>query len=276
MAWYPNADRSVPGSSPGSYTGGPWHLVLHTTEGSSAEGAFSAYRANDTWPHFTADEETIYQHIDTSVSASAVLNESGGVETNRLSAIQIEMVGFAGSPKSHAMLALVAELCAWLEEQHGGIPHEWPNGFPKGEGGPHNRSVENWTSRSGWYGHSQCPENVHWDPGELSDDEMAILMGGRDVKIEVNGAEQTGAIGAKMSGGNSWMDVSDWCAFAGYPKPTWSNETDTLSISTQKVRCQVVGPDGCYCPNESSVEALLALEGTDSHLRAWVCAGHGP
>jgi hypothetical protein len=275
MAWYPSADRSVPGNSPGSYVGAEFRLVLHTTEGSSAEGAFSAYRGNDTWPHFTADEQTIYQHIDTSVSASAVLNESGGVETNRLSAIQIEMVAYAGSPKSQAMLGLVAELCAWLEEQHG-IPHEWPNGEPKGESGPHNRSVENWTSRGGWYAHSQVPENSHWDCGQLSDDEMGILMGGRDVNIQVNGADQTGAIGAKMSGGNSWLDVSDWCSYSGYPKPTWSNETETLSILTRKVRCQVVLPDGSYCPNESSVEALLAVEGTDCHLRAWVCAEHGP
>ena len=30
--------------------------------------------------------------------------------------------------------------------------------------GHHNRSIENWTTRSGHYGHCHVPGNVHWDP----------------------------------------------------------------------------------------------------------------
>lgn len=84
----------ISGSS-GSYTSGPFKIVHHTTEGSSAEGAFGAFRANRSDPHFTVDSSKIYQHINTGKAARALRNAAGGVQTNRDSAIQIEVVGFA-------------------------------------------------------------------------------------------------------------------------------------------------------------------------------------
>jgi N-acetylmuramoyl-L-alanine amidase len=275
MASYPGAVWKDVGNSSGPYKGGPMKICLHTTEGGSADGAFSAYANSGCFPHFTVDSETVYQHLDTDTAASAVLNESGGVETNRLGAIQIEMVGYADDPKSHAMLALVAELCAWLEAEHG-IPSEWPNGRPQGKNGPHNRSSSNWTSKSGWYGHSQVPENSHYDPGYLSDEELDILMGGKPVNIKVNGADQTGTIGAWMSRGNSTMDISDWCAYSGYAVPTWDNVTDTVSISTQKVRCQARLPDGAWCQNPSVTHAEFPLPGGVGSIYQWVCSDHVP
>ncbi|HEU5180007.1 MAG TPA: hypothetical protein VFW45_04400, partial [Candidatus Polarisedimenticolia bacterium] len=38
----------------------------------------------------------------------------------------------------------------------------------------HNRDASNWTSRGGHYGHSQVPENTHWDPG-YTQAELAIV-----------------------------------------------------------------------------------------------------
>src|SRR5262245_45840692 len=127
-------------TSPGPYLGGPFRIVHHTTEGSTAAGAFAAYQQRGIGPHFTIDARAIYQHLDTAVSASAGLNEAGGVQTNRLSAVQIEWVGFAGQPKNQTMLKKVAKLCRWLEKTHG-IPQRWPAGAPRGGGpGPqHNR-----------------------------------------------------------------------------------------------------------------------------------------
>src|SRR5690242_6455694 len=90
--------RLISGPS-GAYTGGPFKLVHHTTEGASAAGAMTAFKNNRSDPHFTVDGTTIYQHIDTGVAARALRNEPGGVQTNRDSAVQIEVVGFAGKPK---------------------------------------------------------------------------------------------------------------------------------------------------------------------------------
>jgi hypothetical protein len=280
MAWCPFADRSVPGNSPGGYKGGPWKVVIHTTEGGSAEGAFSAYRSNNTWPHFTVDESVIYQHVDTQTSASAVLNESGGCETNRLQALQIEMVGYAGKAKEPAMLENAARLCRWLEETYG-IPPEWPAGRPQGSNGPHTRSSSLWTSKSGYYGHSQVPENSHWDPGYLSDDELAILMGDEmePAVTFINGIEATG-VRSWLADGNSVMDVSEWCSFSGYPAPVWDNawadadHAGAIKISTQKVNCELAALDGAPCPNLSVALVSVPVAGAAASVRAWVCQEH--
>lgn len=163
----------------GAYSSGPFKIVHHTTEGSSASGAIGAYRANKSDPHFTVDSTTIYQHIDTSSAARALANPAGGVQTNRDSAIQIEVVGFAGRPKDIATLKNVAKLCRWIETTHG-VPKVWPNGFPRvgsRDPGGHNRNASNWERKGGHYGHSQVPENTHWDPG-YTRAELEIIMGG--------------------------------------------------------------------------------------------------
>ena len=163
----------------GTHVGGPFRIVHHTTEGSTAAGAFSAFKTNRSDPHFTIDDKTIYQHIDTSQSARALRNASGGVQTNRLSAIQIEVVGTAAKPKPRKTLENVARLCRWLEKTHG-IPSVWPAGLPKAavngrDPGGHNRNPTTWATKGGHYGHSQVPENSHWDPA-YSAAEAAFLL----------------------------------------------------------------------------------------------------
>ncbi len=100
----------ISGSS-GPHLGGPFKIVHHTTEGSSARGAFDAFRQNRSDPHFTVDATTIYQHIDTEEGARALRNAPGGVQTNRDSAVQIELVGFAHLPKDRRALRNLARLC---------------------------------------------------------------------------------------------------------------------------------------------------------------------
>jgi hypothetical protein len=102
----------------GPFTGGPFKIVHHTTEGSSADGAMAAFLAHRSDPHFTVDGTTIYQHIDTAKAARALRNPPGGVETNTDSAVQIELVGFAGKLKNKAALRNVARLCRWIEANH--------------------------------------------------------------------------------------------------------------------------------------------------------------
>ena len=162
----------------GPFTGGPVKVVHHTTEGSSYAGAKSAYRANKSDPHFTVAGDEIFQHIDTSLAARSLKNRQGGVETNRDSAIQIEAVGFAGSPKDVATLRSVAKLCRWIESEHD-VPQHWPNGRPRTaingrDPGGHNRNAASWDNESGHFAHSQVPENDHWDPA-YSAAELAIV-----------------------------------------------------------------------------------------------------
>jgi hypothetical protein len=165
MSWCPFATNKKVGYNGGAYTGGPFRIVLHTTEGSSAKSAIDEFKTEYA-PHFVVNEGAIYQLLDTSI-AGAAMRHKGSPETNRLSAIQIEMVGFAGKPKNLAMLANVARLCRWIEAEHH-VPQVWPNGLcvpavNGKDGNKHNRSVEGWL-KGGYFGHEHVPENVHWDP----------------------------------------------------------------------------------------------------------------
>jgi len=110
--WYEGFAREQ-GNSAGTYDEGPVRLVLHTTEGSSVEGAVAAYKKNNSWPHFTVDpvKKIAVQHVDTAVPARALKNLAGGVETNREHAIQVEIVGRAA--ETHNM---PDEQIKWLAE----------------------------------------------------------------------------------------------------------------------------------------------------------------
>ena len=182
----------------GAYNGEPFKIVHHTTEGSSAQGAFDAFKAHRSDPHFTVDSMTVYQHIDTAETARSLQNLPGGVETNHSSAVQIEVVGFAGGAKSPATLRNVARLCRWIETTHG-VPQVWPSGPPKPavngkDPGGHNRDATNWTTKGGHYGHCHVPENVHWDPA-YTQDELALVMS--DVPVD---GDHVAAHDAAMAG----------------------------------------------------------------------------
>jgi len=169
MAKCPFAEQKPISGTSGAYVAGPFRIVHHTTEGSSAAGAMAAYQAKRADPHFTVEGANIFQHIDTGTAARALRNADGGVQTNRHSAIQIEVVGFAGKAKSRMTLTSLARLCRWIEKTHD-VPRNWPSGPPKpataagGDPGGHNRSAVIWAGKGGHYGHSQVPENTHWDP----------------------------------------------------------------------------------------------------------------
>ena len=171
--WHP-----ISGSS-GPHVGGPFKIVHHTTEGSTAAGALDAFAKNLSDPHFTVDATNIFQHVDTGEGARALRNAPGGVQTNRDSAVQIELVGFAHLPKDRRALIQLARLCRWIESTHG-VPKVWPSGKPKQakngkDPGGHNRDVGVWDGQSGHYGHCHVPENSHWDPG-YTEEEVGFLM----------------------------------------------------------------------------------------------------
>jgi hypothetical protein len=170
----------LPGS-PGGYVGDhPFKIVHHTTEGSTADVALATYQQTRNIPHFTVDDMTIYQHADTGVAVSALKHPAGGTETNRSSAVQIELVGFAGRPKNPDSLKNMARLCRWIEATHG-VPQQWPNGFPNPpvngqDPGGHNRDQDNWDNEGGHYGHCHVPDNVHWDPAYTAAEVAAVMQ----------------------------------------------------------------------------------------------------
>lgn len=160
--WHPISGPS------GHHVGGPYKIVHHTTEGPSAAGAFAAFGTHHSDPHFTVDGTTVYEHVDTDVAARALRHDPGTPETNRDSAVQIEVVGFAGAPKRTATLKNVARLCRWIEQAHV-IPRVWPAGLPNPpvrgrDPGGHRRDPQIWGNHGGHFGHSQVPGNTHWDP----------------------------------------------------------------------------------------------------------------
>ena len=180
----------------GKFTGGPFKIVHHTTEGATIEGALATYPVTGAFPHFTVDDKQILQHLDTSRSSTALKNLPKGVETNKDGAIQIEVVGFAAKPKKRATLKNIAKLCRWIEENHQ-VATEWPNGFPKSPNIPanqHNRDADTWNTRSGHYGHSQVPENTHVDPG-YTEEEIAVIMDHRPLEVFVAGDQVKDAEG---------------------------------------------------------------------------------
>ncbi|MDB6001969.1 MAG: N-acetylmuramoyl-L-alanine amidase [Rhizobacter sp.] len=197
--------RPISGSS-GAHTGGPFKIVHHTTEGGSAEGALDAFAKNRSDPHFTVDGTRIFQHVDTSEGARALRNEAGGVQTNRDSAVQIELVGFAHLPKQPQALVNLARLCRWIEATHD-VPRVWPSGPPRPakngkDPGGHNRDPQTWDTQGGHYGHCHVPENSHWDPAYSAAEAAFILEATFDAQGQLTSAPPPPALaGARRGAG---------------------------------------------------------------------------
>lgn len=197
--WVP-ADRNV-----GDFVTIGRRGIWHTTEGSSIAGAESAYRSHGGWPHATWDPRSgeIHQHIDADESAASVMNQAGGVETNRYGALQIEVVAQAAHPFTDLdELEGLDRIMEWLRAN--GVPDRWPAGAPLaypesyGFNNPQ-RDAQLWVSTPGHYGHSQVPENDHGDPGAIDidkiiggDDDMPLTAADHDF-IAIDAARGTAA-----------------------------------------------------------------------------------
>lgn len=176
--WYPEATKAeLENSGPMFVT--PWRGVLHTTEGGSYAGAYGAYKANRSAPHFTVSFEgskfRVWQHVPLNRAARALANKGGGVETNRTRCIQIEIVGFAAQSGNFpsAYLDGIARLMRWIEANTG-IKRQGPGrAFASAYGQSSLRfNHAEWNSFSGWCGHCHVPENNHWDPGTINIDAL--------------------------------------------------------------------------------------------------------
>jgi len=173
--WDPAAVRD-PFPDAGTFIAGPYRIVLHTTEGATYAGARSAYKTAKVSPHFTVSYETghlqIYQHVALNRAATALEHRSGTVHTNRLSAVQIEVVAMAAKPAWPAgLVAGVSDLIRWIMDQTGVKPiaptfEPYPASY-----GEHNGvrfSDADWLTFNGICGHQHVPHQSHGDPGGIN------------------------------------------------------------------------------------------------------------
>jgi hypothetical protein len=176
---YPRATWKGDGKSGGTYTSGPFKVVFHTTETSG----LPSYKAGMNAPHLTYNPKTRIwvQHTDLTTAARALRNEAGGVQTNRDSAIQVEIICYSakniaeryttrmwvGDLPSTAYADLNA-FAAWINEEFG-VPLRYPNkralSYTEANKPGFRMSATEWDAYAGFCGHQHVPENTHWDPG---------------------------------------------------------------------------------------------------------------
>lgn len=170
-------------------------VCLHTTEGFT----WPAYGGGASAPHMTilpnikAKTVSIRQHFPAGKSSRALVNLSGGVETNTLNVFQIELIGTCdsryrerwGSKRAGVdyvywpdapqwLLEAIAPVFRWLDA-------EWPNfkvadatprgwtRYPESYGLRANQRMTfaEWRNAYGIFGHQHVPENTHGDPGNF-------------------------------------------------------------------------------------------------------------
>jgi hypothetical protein len=155
-------------------------IVLHTTEGGTAEGAFGAFRTNNSWPHLTVDpvRRKRYQHVPLSEAARALRNTSAPGQTNRERRVfQIEIVGRAAEMRNMDDAAadwLGRDVLAPLAHATG-CPlvtsvtfYDGTAGFTLASTTARQRlTPAKWDTYVGVLGHQHVPENTHWDPGAI-------------------------------------------------------------------------------------------------------------
>ncbi|WP_081852763.1 N-acetylmuramoyl-L-alanine amidase [Bosea sp. 117] len=174
---YPNA-ISVPfmAPSPAFDPSYPFRGVLHTTQSTDYNVSTTSYYGGTNAPHFTVVRKSsgvkVYQHFSINNGSRALKNKDGGVQTNRASAIQIEIAWRSENiAKLHPdIIQSLHDLINWISAAKG-ISKSAPPFFPEdqavGSGATSRMSFSTWKNFNGWCGHQHVPENLHWDPGPL-------------------------------------------------------------------------------------------------------------
>jgi hypothetical protein len=185
-AWWSGA-ISMPFASQngGNYTGGPFRGVIHTTEVKTYTPSTKSYYGHHNPPHFTvvmggSDEVTFYQHFPITVAARALENHKGGVQTNRQSAIQIE-IAWKAKEIDQLPFAMIMKLWDWMRWVEGQtdikrwITPRFYGAEASGVNSLARMSDDEWNAFNGWCGHQHVPENSHWDPGKLNIDQLTRI-----------------------------------------------------------------------------------------------------
>lgn len=185
---YPQATWKGDGRSGGSYTSGPWKVVLHTTETRTIPGYRNGYSA----PHLTyfPANRSWTQHTSLLTAARAMVNGPDPVQTNRDQALQVEIVCYSAKSigdsvgglwvgnLTAAHLADIREFLDWAVAEFG-VELKWPGrqaySYAQANAPGFRMTPADWNSWGGICGHQHVPDgNTHWDPGAL---DWAALLG---------------------------------------------------------------------------------------------------
>lgn len=206
---YPGATWKGDGRSGGSFIDVPYRLVLHTTETEGLPG----YAAGLTAPHITYDprRREWTQHTEFDRAARALRNMTGGVETNRARALQVEIICYSAKhiaddqPLERTWVgdlddlayADLNEFIRWAGVEFG-VQRIWPGrqafNYDQANEPGFRFNGTDWYGFGGVCGHQHVTENTHWDPGAI---DWSKLMDG-------------------PNGEPNWDEVSDWA------KPAWT------------------------------------------------------
>src|SRR6516225_895300 len=124
----------------GAYIGGPFRGVIHTTEFKDYTPSTTDYYGKIDPPHFTlvmdGSDSRFYQHFAITVAARALEHNAGTIDTNRRSAIQIELAWVAAeiADLPEAMLERLWDWMRWVETQAGVKSWEYARFVGEGEG----------------------------------------------------------------------------------------------------------------------------------------------
>lgn len=169
----------------GTFTGGGWKLLWHTTESpwSALDSMVDVLRTKRAAPHLVIggragrEHPTVVQCVSFKRAGRALGNDaSDGFQTNRANVIQVEICGYAG--ESHlwndARYKALANL-AKLVMHRVPIVNVAPQDFSK----PRRMGDVEFVKARGLVGHSMVPDNDHSDPGRFREGALVDFI--RDV-----------------------------------------------------------------------------------------------
>lgn len=272
--WCPFAKRDLFVDA-GPFVGGPYRGVLHTTEGKSYASARDVYADHKVAPHFTKGLGFLFQHIRLDRAARALQNPPGGVETNRLGAIQVEVVASAAHPDwTDDLASEVQQLMVWIEGQTGIKPWSplfkaYRAGDPPGVSayGLKNgvrMSVDSWRRFDGWCGHQHVPENVHGDPGAIPI--QRLLERGGTVGTKIISAMPPRLILVRPQSDGYWIVAEDGGVFA------FGNAPSLTAIgggANEHIVAGSVWPDGMGLLLMGADGGVFALGSAEYLDRVW-------
>lgn len=301
--------QKIPGASQqhffgaGRYSGSDMEVncgVAHTTEGMSLTTYSSGAEAPNVTgvPDIKAKKIRWYQHFDVDESARALVNRSGGVETNTANAFQIELVGTCDAKHSKTWsskregvdyiywpdapdwaLAEVAWLVRWLRDYHNvpltcvkdwlayGADSRRPGITPASYGAnPARMSMAAWRDFTGWCGHQHVPENDHGDPGAMNFARVIALAKGTTTPSEED--DMTPDQDARLKRIEDALAIKPW---------TYRNKTEDDAAKKKGKRsldayAKLTQTHAATVANTAALKALAALAGKNIDTAAVVAA----
>lgn len=211
---YPKADAETQWFADNPHLVGstidPNVVVLHTTETTGWPSYNNGGTPGDAGPHYTARPDIKAcrtgwrQHYPETMSSRALRNEAGGVETNTLNCVQVELIGTCDSSKRKTWMVSgvtmragvdyiywpdapewalrdLADFLASIHKRQGILleaPKTWLP-YPDSYGNTAARmTFAEWRGFYGVCGHQHVPENSHGDPGDIDIKRVLTLAGG--------------------------------------------------------------------------------------------------